>query len=55
MAGDPLNKDTQFLNSDPDGDSITTWEEFTVGTDPFNTDSDNDGLPDWWELEYSKW
>jgi hypothetical protein len=55
MAGDPLKKDQEFLNSDPDGDSITTWEEFIVGTDPFNTDSDNDGLPDWWELEYSKW
>jgi hypothetical protein len=55
MAGDPLKKDKLFLNSDPDGDGIETWEEFTVGTDPFNTDSDNDGLPDWWELEYSHW
>jgi hypothetical protein len=55
FAGDPLKEDKEFLLSDPDGDGITTWEEFKIGTDPFNTDSDNDGLPDWWELEYSPW
>lgn len=57
MAGDPLDSqgDLAFLMSDPDGDQIITIDEFTYGTDPFNTDSDNDGLPDWWELEYSPW
>jgi hypothetical protein len=55
IAGNPLENDTEFLMSDPDGDSIKNWEEFLIGTDPFNTDSDNDGLPDWWELEYSQW
>ncbi len=55
LAGDPLKNDKQFFYSDPDGDGVLNWEEFLVGTDPFNTDSDNDGLPDWWELEYSQW
>jgi hypothetical protein len=55
MAGDPLEEDEEFLNSDPDEDFLRNWEEFLVGTDPFNPDSDNDGLPDYWELEYSQW
>ncbi len=55
LAGDPTEKDNDFLMGDPDGDMIKNWEEFLIGTDPFNADSDNDGLPDWWELEYSQW
>ena len=55
IAGDPLDNDRDFLLGDPDGDMIKNWEEFLVGTDPFNSDSDNDGLPDFWELEYSQW
>ncbi len=55
FAGDPLINDKRFLYSDPDKDYVETWEELTVGTDPNNLDSDNDGLPDYWELEYSKW
>jgi hypothetical protein len=52
MAGNPLKKDEKFLDSDPDGDGLITREEFFLGTDPFNSDSDNDGLPDGWEKEY---
>ncbi len=52
LAGDPLKEDKDFLGSDPDGDGVLTWEEFVLGTDPFNSDSDNDGLPDGWEKEY---
>lgn len=55
MASNPLVKEKHFLMSDPDGDTVLNWEEFQVGTDPFNPDSDNDGLPDWWELEHSSW
>jgi hypothetical protein len=55
MAGDPMENDRDFLLGDPDGDMIQNWEEFMVGTDPFNSDSDNDGLPDYWELENSQW
>jgi hypothetical protein len=49
LAGNPLSKDEGFLFSDPDGDDIITWQEFILGTDPYNPDSDNDGLPDFWE------
>ena len=49
MAGDPLDKDDDFLYGDPDGDEILTWEEFLLGTDPYNADSDFDGIPDYWE------
>lgn len=52
IAGNPIEKDREFLLSDPDNDCISTWEEFLLGTDPFNTDSDNDGLPDSFEHEY---
>ena len=51
MAGNPLKKDEEFLESDPDMDYIPTWMEFILGTDPYNADSDNDGLPDNWEYE----
>jgi hypothetical protein len=51
MAGDPLKRDEEFLESDPDQDYIPTWMEFILGTDPYNADSDNDGLPDNWEYE----
>jgi hypothetical protein len=47
-----LKKDKKFREGDPDGDGIPTWEEFLLGIDPFNVDSDNDGLPDGWEKEY---
>ena len=49
LAGNPLSKDEAFLFGDPDGDDIITWQEFLLGTDPYNPDSDNDGLPDYWE------
>ena len=55
LAGNPLEKDDGFLNGDPDHDGVINRDEFLVGTDPYNSDSDNDGLPDWWELEYSPW
>lgn len=55
FAGDPLKREYRFLMGDPDEDSIPTWEELLVGSDPYNPDSDNDGLPDYWELEYSRW
>jgi hypothetical protein len=54
MAGDPLEKDDDyaFLQDDQDLDGLKTITEFKYGTNPFNSDSDNDGLPDGWEFEY---
>jgi hypothetical protein len=33
-------------NDDPDGDGLTNLEEYEHETDPFNPDSDGDGIPD---------
>jgi hypothetical protein len=46
-GGNPL--DDSDGNDDPDNDGLMTWEEQILGTDPYNSDSDNDGLPDGWE------
>jgi alpha-tubulin suppressor-like RCC1 family protein len=35
-----------FLASDPDGDGLSTWREYQLGTDPLSGDSDGDGIPD---------
>lgn len=47
----------QFTN-DPDGDDfdydgLSNWDEVnTHQTNPLKWDSDDDGLPDWWEIEH---
>ena len=45
---DPL--DPSDGGADWDGDGLTTAEEQTHGTNMNNPDSDNDGLPDGWEV-----
>ncbi|RRK01627.1 beta-glucosidase [Opitutaceae bacterium TAV3] len=37
---------------DFDGDDLTNAEEYELGTDPFNPDTDGDGLPDGWEVAH---
>jgi hypothetical protein len=37
---------------DGDGDGLTAQEEFELGTDPSNPDSDGGGIPDGWEVEF---
>ncbi|MFO6425542.1 hypothetical protein ACK8OT_19350, partial [Motilimonas sp. KMU-193] len=33
--------------SDQDGDGLTAWDEYRLGTDPNDPDSDRDGAPDY--------
>ncbi len=37
---------------DFDGDGLTNAEEYELGTDPFNADTDSDGMPDGWEVAH---
>lgn len=37
---------------DTDGDGLTNYEEFLLGTDPTNEDADGDGMPDGWEISF---
>ncbi|MCK4614979.1 MAG: hypothetical protein KAU14_09260, partial [Thermoplasmata archaeon] len=53
-----------FLDEDPDSDGydgrfarpgdelFTTGEEYENGTDPYNPDSDDDGMTDGWEVRW---
>ncbi|HEX9708843.1 MAG TPA: hypothetical protein VGB42_02605 [Candidatus Thermoplasmatota archaeon] len=38
--------------TDRDGDGLTANEEYVLGTDPSNPDSDGGGVPDGWERRY---
>jgi len=38
---------------DYDKDGLTDLEEFQAGTDPTDWDSDNDGMPDGWEVDHA--
>ena len=38
---------------DPDLDYLSTYSEKIVGSNPYNNDTDNDGISDGWEVYYS--
>ena len=63
-AGEALNFQRSFdvprvscrvrirANVDTDGDRLTDWEEFILGTSETLDDTDDDGMPDGWEYSY---
>lgn len=46
---DPSRNDGSL---DADGDGVSNYEEYTIGTDPRQKDTDSDGMDDGIELEY---
>ncbi len=40
---------TMLPEIDPDLDTLSTYTEYIIGTDPSVNDTDNDGMPDGWE------
>ncbi len=46
----PVDQNDKY--NDPDGDGLNNWDEYLIGTDPLNWDSDRDGLPDGWEIAH---
>ena len=41
------------IDADPDGDKITNFQEYQIGTNPIlSSDIDSDGMPDDWETYY---
>ena len=51
-AVDPLDDGDAY--GDPDHDGVSNVQEFEWGTDPNNPDSDNDGIPDGWEIVFGR-
>jgi len=41
-----------LAGKDLDGDGLTTLEEYALGTNPIDWDTDGDGLPDGWEIYF---
>jgi hypothetical protein len=49
---DPLDPNDPDPAGDDDSDGLTNQEEYERHTDPRNRDTDGDGLPDGWEVDY---
>ncbi len=47
-----LDKNVNDRNRDYDGDGLTNYREYELGTDPRDPDSDDDGLPDGYEVRF---
>jgi hypothetical protein len=54
---DPLSEDSDSdgindTREDEDRDELTNLQEYVLDTNPFQNDTDGDGLPDGWEVEF---
>jgi hypothetical protein len=47
---DPLGSNDPGANADPDHDKLSNLDEYTNETNPLDSDSDDDGFPDGWEV-----
>jgi hypothetical protein len=47
-----LNKDTKDSSDDPDQDGLTNLQEYLHNANPTNIDTDNDSMPDGWEVNW---
>ncbi|UCZ53528.1 VWA domain-containing protein [Bacillus shivajii] len=50
LNSDPSDMDSEVADLDFSGDGLTNLEEYQHGTDPWNSDTDNDGLTDYEEI-----
>lgn len=50
---DPSNPTDKY--EDPDGDALENYKEYFWDTKPHDPDTDSDGMPDGWEVKYTKW
>ncbi len=46
----PGSQESSNRDRDFDGDGLTDYQEFLMGTSPVNCDTDGDGIPDGWEV-----
>ncbi|HUT53750.1 MAG TPA: hypothetical protein VM658_10180 [bacterium] len=51
-AGCGLNPLADDSLDDAEGDGLANLDEYTIGADPCDTDTDNDGMGDGWEYNY---
>ncbi|MCD6484362.1 MAG: PQQ-binding-like beta-propeller repeat protein, partial [Candidatus Odinarchaeota archaeon] len=50
--GGTTNHTRNLLNLDPDMDMLSSYTENIIGTNSTNSDTDDDGVPDGWEVNY---
>ena len=46
-----LNPGVNDAGGDLDGDGLTNLDEYLAGTDPQDQETDDDGLPNGWEVQ----